>query len=91
MSDLEDDVLMQLIETAKKLDHVKTETSQTVKYYKDRADLLDEVWLKLDALLKEILRHPGLADPLQLELEGLQKSVVAVLMFDEGGVLVDKK
>jgi hypothetical protein len=71
MSDLEDDVLMQMLALSRQM-----ETSKL------RMSLLNLVWRDLDQLLKGVLREPALARELELELDQLKKSVVAVLEFD---------
>ena len=78
MSDLEDDVLMQLIETAKRLDRLQ-----------GRADLIEVVWKALDKLVRALLKDPMTAKAFERELLSLRKSVEAVLTFDNehsGGV-----
>ena len=79
MSDLEDDVLMQLIEKAKEMESLKLSVAQL----KSRAALLNLVWRDLDRLLKGMLRDPALAKELEQELAQLKSSVVAVLEFDQ--------
>ena len=78
MSDLEDDVLMQLIDASKEMETVKLSLQQA----KSRMSLLNLVWRDLDRLLKGVLREPALAKELETELDQLKKSVVAVLEFD---------
>lgn len=72
MSDLEEDVLMQLIEVSKRLN-----------FYKERADLLEEVWMNLDRLLRAMALNPTLMKRIEPELDQLKKSVVAVLDYDK--------
>ena len=79
MSQLEDDVLMQLIEKSKEAESLKLSVTQL----KNRTALLDRVWRDLDRLLRGVLRDPALAKELEQELAQLKSSVVAVLEFDE--------
>ncbi len=79
MSDLEDDVLMQLIEMSKKAAHYKEGLDKVL----ERDRLLTRVWKDLDQVLRAILRDPKLAKFLDMELAQLKKSVVAVLDYDK--------
>ncbi len=78
MSDLEDDVLMQLINVSKEMEKTKLSLQQATS----RMALLNLVWRDLDRLLKGVLRDPALAKELRPELDQLKSSVVAVLDFD---------
>jgi hypothetical protein len=82
-SDLEDDVLMQLIDTAKELDQVKTRTAKQIAHLKLRADLIENVWKELDRLTKAMVRNPETVMLYERELRALKEAVVAVLTFDE--------
>jgi len=70
---------MQLIETAKELDRVKTANANQIL----RAKLVEGVWRELDKLTRAMLRHPETVVLYERELLKLKDAVVAVLTFDE--------
>ena len=71
MSDLEDDILMAYLKSARELEGLK-----------ERGKLTDAVWSDLDRLLKRMLKEPGATTLFETELLQLKKSVVAVLTYD---------